>query len=215
MRKPASTSCRFGITTRTAPSPSTSCTPSSGKTESFKRRFLKSGIRRFRWKSPGGSCAKWGMASRKSNPCPALRPRRTLRTWIGTGSSRRSSRSFLIDMEANHFEFLPIGVNRGSQNDGDRCVGLAVLQPGLFKYMYLSDLKVSREYRGRHIGRRLMQKSKEMAVQNGYCRLYTQGQDDNPGACLFYLNCGFYTGGLDTNVYRHTKQEGKADTMNF
>lgn len=117
-------------------------------------------------------------------------------------------------MEANHFEFLPIGVNRGSHNDGDRCVGLAVLQPGLFKYMYLSDLKVSREYRGRHIGRRLMQKLKEMAVQNGYCGLYTQGQDDNPGACLFYLNCGFYTGGLDTNVYRHTKQEGKADTMN-
>lgn len=121
----------------------------------------------------------------------------------------------MIDMEANHFEFLPIGVNRGSHNDGNRCVGLAVLQPGLFKYMYLSDLKVSREYRGRHIGRRLMQKSKEIAVQNGYCGLYTQGQDNNPGACLFYLNCGFYTGGLDTNVYRHTKQEGKADAMNF
>ena len=51
-------------------------------------------------------------------------------------------------MEANHFEFLPIGVNRGSQNDGDRCVGLAVLQPGLFKYMYLSDLKVSRDTAG-------------------------------------------------------------------
>ena len=74
--------------------------------------------------------------------------------------------------------------------------------------MYLYDLKVSREYRGRHIGRRLMQKSKEIAVQNGYYGLYTQGQDNNPGACLFYLNCGFYIGGLDT-------QEGKADTMNF
>ena len=81
----------------------------------------------------------------------------------------------MIDMEANHFEFLPIGVNRGSQNDGNRCVGLAVLQPGLFKYMYLYDLKVSGEYRGRHIGRRLIQKSKEIAVQNGYYGLYTQG----------------------------------------
>lgn len=98
----------------------------------------------------------------------------------------------MIDMEANHFEFLPIGVNRGSHNDGNRCVGRAVLQPGLFKYMYLSDLKVSREYRGRHIGRRLIQKSKEIAVQNGYYGLYTQGQDNNPGACLFYLNCGFF-----------------------
>lgn len=54
----------------------------------------------------------------------------------------------MIDMEANHFEFLPIGVNRGGQNDGNRCVGLAVLQPGLFKYMYLSDLKASRDTAG-------------------------------------------------------------------
>lgn len=56
-------------------------------------------------------------------------------------------------------------------------------------------------------------KSKEIAVQNGYCGLYTQGQDNNPGACLFYLHSGFYIGGLDTNVYRHTKQEGKADIL--
>lgn len=97
--------------------------------------------------------------------------------------------------------------------DDDTCVGLAILQPGFFKYMYLYDLKVSREYRGHHIGQRLIQKSKEIAVQNGYCGLYTQGQDNNPGACLFYLHSGFYIGGLDTNVYRHTKQEGKADIL--
>lgn len=97
--------------------------------------------------------------------------------------------------------------------DDDTCIGPAILQPGFFKYMYLYDLKVSRKYRGHHIGQRLIQKSKEIAVQNGYCGLYKQGQDNNPGACLFYLNSGFYIGGLDTNVYRHTKQEGKADIL--
>ena len=97
--------------------------------------------------------------------------------------------------------------------DGDKCIGLAILQRGFFKYMYLYDLKVKKEYRGQHIGQKLIEKSKEIAVQNGYCGLYTQGQDNNPGACLFYLNCGFYIGGLDTNVYRHTKQEGKADIL--
>lgn len=51
--------------------------------------------------------------------------------------------------------------------DGEKCVGLAILQPGFFKYMYLYDLKVSKQYRGQHI----------------------------------------------TNVYRHTKQEGKADIL--
>lgn len=97
--------------------------------------------------------------------------------------------------------------------DGEKCVGLAILQPGFFKYMYLYDLKVSKAYRGQHIGRLLIQRAKEIAAQNGYCGLYTQGQDNNPGACLFYLNSGFYIGGTDTNVYRHTKQEGKADIL--
>jgi len=97
--------------------------------------------------------------------------------------------------------------------DGDKCIGLAILQPGFFRYMYLYDLKVSRAYRGRHIGQLLIQRSKEIAAENGYCGLYTQGQDNNPGACLFYLNSGFYIGGLDTNVYRHTEQEGKADIL--
>ena len=97
--------------------------------------------------------------------------------------------------------------------DGEECVGLAILQPGFFRYMYLYDLKVKGNYRGRHIGKMLIQKAKETAVQKGYCGPYTQGQDNNPGACLFYLNTGFYIGGLDTNVYRHTGQEGKADIL--
>ncbi len=46
--------------------------------------------------------------------------------------------------------------------------------------MYLYDLKVNRKYRGQHIGKLLIQKANEIAVQNGYCGLYTQGQDNNP-----------------------------------
>ena len=97
--------------------------------------------------------------------------------------------------------------------DGDRCVGLAILQPGFFKYMHLYDLKVSRAYRGNHVGTMLVDKAKKTAAQQGYSGLYLQCQDNNPGACLFYLKCGFYIGGLDTNVYRHTKQEGKTDIV--
>lgn len=97
--------------------------------------------------------------------------------------------------------------------DGDKCIGLAILQPGFLKYMYLYDLKVNRDYRGQHIGKLLIEKAKEVAAGQGYCGIYTQGQDNNPGACLFYLHSGFYIGGLDTNVYRHSKQEGKADIL--
>ena len=97
--------------------------------------------------------------------------------------------------------------------DEDRCIGLAILQPGFFKYMYLYDLKVNREYRRRQVGTLLIQEAKKTAKQNGYCGVFLHAQDNNPGACLFYLRSGFRIGGLDTDVYRHTKQEGKADIL--
>ena len=63
------------------------------------------------------------------------------------------------------------------------------------------------------IGALLMDKAREIALQQGYRGLYTQGQDNNVGACLFYLYYGFHIGGLDTEVYRGTRQEGKADIL--
>ena len=95
--------------------------------------------------------------------------------------------------------------------DGDECVGLAILRHDWFKYMYLYDLKVNRNYRRHNIGEMLIEKSKEIAVKHGYNGLYTQDQDNNLAACLFYIKCGFVIGGLNTNVYKGTKQEGEAD----
>ena len=97
--------------------------------------------------------------------------------------------------------------------EDEKCVGLAVLQPGFFRYLYLYDLKVCRAYRGQKIGALLMDKAREIALRQGYRGLYTQGQDNNVGACLFYLHYGFHIGGLDTEVYRGTRQEGKADIL--
>ncbi len=97
--------------------------------------------------------------------------------------------------------------------DGETCVGLAVLQDAFFKYMYLYDLKVSGAYRGRGAARALIEKAKEVSKARGYNGLYTQGQDNNLGACRFYLKAGFRIGGLDTEVYRGTNQEGKADIL--
>ncbi len=114
--------------------------------------------------------------------------------------------------EGYRYDDLPDSVFVGAY-DGEKCVGLAILQPGFYKYMYLYDLKVNRTYRRQHVGSMLMEKAKEIAVAKGYCGIYTQGQDNNLGACLFYLRSGFSIGGLDTQVYRHTKQEGKADIL--
>lgn len=97
--------------------------------------------------------------------------------------------------------------------DGEKCVGLAILQDAFFKYLYLYDLKVSGACRGQGIGHALIEKAREISKARGYIGLYTIGQDNNLGACRFYLKAGFRIGGLDTEVYKGTSQEGKSDIL--
>ena len=95
--------------------------------------------------------------------------------------------------------------------DGGKCIGLAIMQRAFFKYMYLMDLKVNKEYRRRGAAKMLVDAAKKVAAENGYRGIYATGQDNNLGACLFYVNSGFRIGGLDTEVYKGTRQEGKTD----
>lgn len=95
--------------------------------------------------------------------------------------------------------------------DGTACIGLAILQKQWHKYLYLYDLKVNRSYRGQHIAARMVDVSCTYAKEHGYRGVWTIGQNNNLAACLFYVNHGFRIGGLDTDVYLGTSQEGKAD----
>lgn len=95
--------------------------------------------------------------------------------------------------------------------DGEECVGLAILKQEWFKYMYLYDLKVKSDHRGRRVGAMLIEKCKEVAMEYGYRGLYTQGQDNNLAACKFYLKCGFQIGGVNSFIYNGTSQENKKD----
>jgi hypothetical protein len=58
-----------------------------------------------------------------------------------------------------------------------------------------------------------MEKAEEVAKLRSYKGIYTRAQDNNLGACLFYLNNGFVIGGIDTHVYKGTSQEGKIDIL--
>ena len=97
--------------------------------------------------------------------------------------------------------------------EGEQCVGLAVLQRGFFRYLYLADLKVKRSHRRRGVSARLMEKAGEAAREQGLMGVYTIAQDNNLSACLFYLKTGFRIGGLDTEVHNGTAQQGKADIL--
>ena len=96
---------------------------------------------------------------------------------------------------------------------GERCVGLAVYRHSWNRYLYLYDLKANRDFRRRGVAGRLIEAGRELCRGHGYLGIYTQGQDNNLAACLFYLKTGFVIGGLDTMVYRGTRQEGKHDIL--
>ena len=93
------------------------------------------------------------------------------------------------------------------------CVGLIVLKDGFFRHMHVYDLKVSAVARGKGVGSALIEAAKQEAVSRGYVGLYLQAQDNNLGACLFYLKNGFAIGGFDNMVYNGTSQAGKADII--
>ena len=58
-----------------------------------------------------------------------------------------------------------------------------------------------------------IQKAKELCKTYGYNGIYAICQDNNLLACLFYIKTGFRIGGLDTDVYKGTNQEGKSDII--
>ena len=95
--------------------------------------------------------------------------------------------------------------------DDDRCIGLAVLRRDMFRYLFLDDLKVDREYRGKGIGGMLTEACMRQAADEGMQGICAVGQDNNLSACLFYLAHGFEIGGFDNRNYRGTSQEDKAD----
>ena len=95
--------------------------------------------------------------------------------------------------------------------DGDTCVGLAVWQRDMFRYLYLYDLKVTGAYRRHGIGELLIDAGMKIARETGLIGVYTIVQDNNLAAARFYLKSGFAIGGLNTRVYDGTSQADKHD----
>lgn len=93
--------------------------------------------------------------------------------------------------------------------DNNQSIGLAIFQDQRTKYLYLADLKVSKKYRRRGVAKLLLNKAKKLAEAQKYLGFWVIAQNNNLGACLFYLKYGFIIGGLDTKVYDHSSQAEK------
>lgn len=137
--------------------------------------------------------------------------------WFYTVKKLPASQTKLMTFPDEHYNFDKMKANSifigAYDQDKDKCIGLAILQQAFLKYMYLYDLKVNAAYRGQGIGKKLIEKSLEVARVNHYRGLYTQGQDNNLTACLFYLKTGFVIGGFDNHIYQGTAQANKADII--
>ncbi|HEX5809571.1 MAG TPA: GNAT family N-acetyltransferase [Anaerolineales bacterium] len=70
------------------------------------------------------------------------------------------------------------------------------------RFGYVEDIVVNPEYRGRGIGRMLLERGIQWARENNYPGVMLETQDDNIPACTLYESCGFVLSGFDRNVYR-------------
>lgn len=116
------------------------------------------------------------------------------------------------DENYDYDEISERGIIIGAYEDGN-CIGLAIYQESFFKHMYLYDLKVCGAARGKGVGRALIEAGMAAAKELGYLGIYTQAQDNNLNACMFYLKMGFEIGGFDNRVYHGTPQAHKADII--
>ncbi|MFD1393077.1 GNAT family N-acetyltransferase [Lacticaseibacillus jixianensis] len=96
---------------------------------------------------------------------------------------------------------------------GQQCIGLATFEDDFHynHYLYLADLKVNSQYRRHGVAKQLLEVAGPIAEQRGLRGLCTIAQGSNLGANRFYLASGFHIGGLNTNDYRFTSQQGDTD----
>ena len=83
------------------------------------------------------------------------------------------------------------------------------------QYAYINDIRVSKKFRGKGIGKALMQRAIEWARESDCIGLEVETQDVNVKACLFYKKLGFELGGFDMFRYRSSPKEKDEIALNW
>lgn len=84
----------------------------------------------------------------------------------------------------------------------DQAIGRIVLRRNWNKYAYVEDIAIDKKYRGRGVGRQLIDQAKRWARDGGMPGIMLETQSNNVGACKFYDSCGFVIGGFDLRLYQ-------------
>jgi GNAT superfamily N-acetyltransferase len=96
----------------------------------------------------------------------------------------------------------------------DKCVGFALVEKeSRTRYLYVKEVRTDKDYVNMGIGTKLLQRCFDEAQKLGYRGLYTVTPGNHIDSIQFYLFNGFRIGGLDTEFYMGTVNEGKKDVI--
>lgn len=79
----------------------------------------------------------------------------------------------------------------------NNCIGQIRIIKDWNRFVILK-ISLQKEFRGYGIGKLLLTKAEEWAKQRKLIGMSLEAQDDNLGACRFYVKQGFILGGVDT-----------------
>ncbi|MCR8848361.1 GNAT family N-acetyltransferase [Rossellomorea sp. SC111] len=80
----------------------------------------------------------------------------------------------------------------------NHCIGQIRIKKDWNRFCYIENIAAKKEFRGYGIGKLLLTKAEEWAKQRNLIGMSLETQDDNLGACRFYVKQGFVLGGVDT-----------------
>jgi ribosomal protein S18 acetylase RimI-like enzyme len=94
-------------------------------------------------------------------------------------------------------------------------VGFLVVSRSWNQCAQVDAFAVDAAYRGRQIGKRLMDHAVKWASTNGLNHIRLETQNNNVGACRFYEKYGFTLGGYDRLLYHAMKDNSKNEIALF
>lgn len=84
------------------------------------------------------------------------------------------------------------------------CIGQIRIIKDWNRFCYIENIATKKEFRGSGVGTLLLNKAEEWANQKNLVGMSLEAQDDNLGACRFYVKQGFVLGGADTLKQSYT-----------
>lgn len=78
------------------------------------------------------------------------------------------------------------------------CIGQIRIMKDWNRFCYIENIATKKDHRGSGVGKLLLNKAEDWAKQRELIGMSLEAQDDNLGACRFYVKQGFILGGVDT-----------------